>query len=81
MAGEAGVDEAGCGSLMGDLVAAAVILPDGFDGGVNDSKKRQRAALGAARPWLSSLVASSLTLQSLTGVPPTRCVTVPLREP
>lgn len=38
--GEAGVDEAGCGSLIGDLVAAAVILPLGFDlAGVNDSKK------------------------------------------
>ena len=38
--GEAGVDEAGCGSLIGDLVAAAVILPSGFDiDGVCDSKK------------------------------------------
>lgn len=45
---EAGVDEAGCGSLMGDLVAAAVMLPDGFDGVVNDSKKlsaKKREAL------------------------------------
>lgn len=41
MAGEAGVDEAGCGSLMGDLVAAAVILPDDFGhaAAINDSKK------------------------------------------
>ena len=28
----AGVDEAGRGALAGPLVAAAVILPDGFDG-------------------------------------------------
>ena len=37
---EAGVDEAGCGSLIGPLVAAAVILPEHFDTtGLNDSKK------------------------------------------
>ncbi len=35
----AGVDEAGRGALAGPLVAAAVILPDGFDlDGVDDSK-------------------------------------------
>ena len=35
----AGVDEAGRGALAGPLVAAAVILPDGFDReGINDSK-------------------------------------------
>jgi ribonuclease HII len=35
----AGADEAGRGALAGPLVAAAVILPDGFDlEGVNDSK-------------------------------------------
>jgi ribonuclease HII len=35
----AGVDEVGRGALAGPLVAAAVILPDGFDlEGVNDSK-------------------------------------------
>jgi ribonuclease HII len=35
----AGVDEAGRGALAGPLVAAAVILPEGFDGtGVRDSK-------------------------------------------
>lgn len=48
---EAGVDEAGCGSLIGDLVAAAVILPENYDTiGLNDSKKlseKRRAALGA----------------------------------
>jgi ribonuclease HII len=35
----AGADEAGRGALAGPLVAAAVILPDGFDiDGINDSK-------------------------------------------
>ena len=35
----AGADEAGRGALAGPLVAAAVILPDGFDiEGINDSK-------------------------------------------
>ena len=39
----AGVDEAGRGALAGPLVAAAVILPSGFDGeGVNDSKQLTR---------------------------------------
>ena len=36
----AGVDEAGRGALAGPLVAAAVILPEGFDPeGINDSKQ------------------------------------------
>ena len=36
----AGVDEAGRGPLAGPVVAAAVVLPQGFDAtGVNDSKK------------------------------------------
>ncbi|MGC4044042.1 MAG: ribonuclease HII [Armatimonas sp.] len=36
----AGVDEAGRGPLAGAVVAAAVILPEGFDGtGITDSKK------------------------------------------
>ena len=36
----AGVDEAGRGPLAGNVVAAAVILPEGFDGaGITDSKK------------------------------------------
>ena len=36
----AGVDEAGCGSLIGDLVACAVVIPDGVVmQGVADSKK------------------------------------------
>ncbi len=35
----AGADEAGRGALAGPLVAAAVILPEGFDGdGIDDSK-------------------------------------------
>ncbi len=42
----AGVDEAGRGALAGALVAAAVVLPDGFDAdGLEDSKlltRRQR---------------------------------------
>src|SRR5438093_2521670 len=45
----AGADEAGRGALAGPLVAAAVILPEGFDlDGINDSKvltalQRERA--------------------------------------
>ena len=36
----AGVDEAGRGALAGPLLAAAVILPEGFDAtGVRDSKQ------------------------------------------
>src|SRR5437764_12297748 len=39
----AGADEAGRGALAGPLVAAAVILPDGFDlDGVADSKMLTR---------------------------------------
>jgi ribonuclease HII len=35
-----GIDEAGRGCLAGPVVAAAVILPEGFDpSGINDSKK------------------------------------------
>ena len=45
----AGVDEAGRGALAGPLVAAAVILPDGFDGeGIDDSKVLTRAQREAA---------------------------------
>ena len=47
----AGVDEAGRGPLAGPVVAAAVILPDGFElDGLNDSKKvapKKRATLHA----------------------------------
>jgi ribonuclease HII len=39
----AGADEAGRGALAGPLVAAAVILPEGFDlDGINDSKQLTR---------------------------------------
>jgi ribonuclease HII len=52
----AGVDEAGRGPLAGPVVAAAVILPEGFEhidalSGLNDSKKltaKRRDALAAA---------------------------------
>jgi ribonuclease HII len=41
----AGVDEAGRGPLAGPVVAAAVVLPEGFDlSGINDSKKLTEAA-------------------------------------
>jgi ribonuclease HII len=40
----AGVDEAGRGALAGPLVAAAVIIPEGFDiDGIRDSKQLTRA--------------------------------------
>ena len=46
----AGVDEAGRGALAGPLVAAAVILPRGFDlEGIRDSK--QLTALGRERAY------------------------------
>jgi len=38
-----GVDEAGRGPLVGPVVAAAVILPEGLDIGVDDSKKLKEA--------------------------------------
>lgn len=45
----AGADEAGRGALAGPLVAAAVILPEGFDlDGVNDSKQLTRLQREAA---------------------------------
>lgn len=47
----AGVDEAGCGALIGPLVASAVCLPDDFDtSGIKDSKKlseKKREVLSA----------------------------------
>lgn len=43
ISGAAGLDEAGRGPLAGPVVAAAVILPDGFDlTGLNDSKQIDR---------------------------------------
>ena len=50
MSGTAGVDEAGCGALMGDLVAAAVVLPEASIEGLADSKKltaKRRTRLAA----------------------------------
>jgi ribonuclease HII len=45
----AGVDEAGRGALAGPLVAAAVVVPGGFDPtGINDSKQLTRAQREAA---------------------------------
>ena len=48
----AGVDEAGRGALVGNVIAAAVILPASYElPGLTDSKKlsaRQREALYAA---------------------------------
>lgn len=45
----AGVDEAGRGALAGPMVAAAVILPDGFDlTGIRDSKQLSPAQRDAA---------------------------------
>lgn len=44
----AGIDEAGRGPLAGPVVAAACILPDGLERGLNDSKKlsaKRREAL------------------------------------
>ncbi len=45
----AGVDEVGRGPLAGPVVAAAVLLPDGFQpDGINDSKKLSARQRGAA---------------------------------
>jgi len=63
----AGVDEAGRGPLAGPVVAAAVILPEGFKlAGLDDSKRvspLRRASLAAA---LSSDPAVSLALGTAT---------------
>ena len=65
----AGVDEAGRGPLAGPVVAAAVVLPEGFTlDGVKDSKqltekKRQRfydIILNAARSWGLGVVEPSV---------------------
>ena len=60
----AGIDEAGRGPVAGPVVAAAVVLPDGFDTtGIDDSKKlsarqRERAyahIVGSASAWAVGL--------------------------
>jgi ribonuclease HII len=51
----AGVDEAGRGALAGPLVAAAVILPEGFDlEGIDDSKLLTRLQREAAYERISA---------------------------
>lgn len=39
----AGVDEAGRGALAGPVVVAAVVLPTGYESGINDSKRLRPA--------------------------------------
>lgn len=57
----AGVDEVGRGPLAGPVVAAAVILPEGFDGeGITDSK-----ALSASR---RAALATRITKAALVGL-------------
>jgi ribonuclease HII len=52
---EAGCDEAGRGCLAGPVVAAAVILPPGFDYGVlNDSKKLSEKQRKELRPFIEN---------------------------
>ena len=54
----AGADEAGRGALAGPLVAAAVILPDGFDPeGIDDSKLLTRNQREAAYERIVSVAA------------------------
>ncbi|MFC4103634.1 ribonuclease HII [Paenibacillus xanthanilyticus] len=65
----AGIDEVGRGCLFGDVVAAAVILPEGLIlDGINDSKKlseKKREALyelitGEAIAWAAARVSASV---------------------
>lgn len=51
---EAGCDEAGRGCLAGPVVAAAVILPPGFDPGLNDSKQLSHARRNELRILIES---------------------------
>ena len=52
---EAGCDEAGRGCLAGPVVAAAVILPSGFDYGMlNDSKKLSEKQRKKLRPLIEN---------------------------
>jgi ribonuclease HII len=59
--GIAGVDEVGRGPLAGPVVAAAVILPEGFDGaGITDSK--------ALPPMRRSALAERIKREALVGL-------------
>ena len=63
----AGVDEAGRGALAGPLVAAAVVLPVGFDEeGINDSK--QLTALARERAF-AKIMASALAFSIVKAEP------------
>ena len=59
----AGVDEVGRGPLAGPVVAAAVILPPGFDpAGINDSKKLSPAARERAAARISGAAAIGIAI-------------------
>lgn len=63
----AGVDEAGRGALAGPLVAAAVVLPEGFDEeGINDSKQLTRLARERA---FAKIMASALAYSIVKAEP------------
>lgn len=56
---ESGVDEAGRGSLVGDVFAAAVILPrDFYDPRLNDSKQLSQRQREALRPLIEEVAIS-----------------------
>lgn len=67
----AGVDEAGRGPLAGPVVAAAIVLPLGFElAGLNDSKKLSAKKREALFPFLAELphgigIASAQEIDSL----------------
>lgn len=71
---EAGVDEAGCGALIGDLVASAVILPSGFDTSIiGDSKKltpkRRADALRSLRESGAGIGIGIVTVEEINANP------------
>ena len=64
----AGADEAGRGALAGPLVAAAVILPDGFDlDGLNDSKQLTRLQREAC---YAHITAQAVAVSVVRATPP-----------
>lgn len=67
---EAGVDEAGRGCLAGPVVAAAVILPDGFSHPLlNDSKKLSEAQRVILRPLiLESCISYGIGIASVAEI-------------